>query len=289
MKMSRIGWACWALAPVAAMAYHFGPGQTAYVQDRAAKLQSAALLAERAATDAQDAAYDKHLAGIEARRVAFLSQNPQDEASAMLATKAEDAAYTAAASKWKEAADTLVRVEDTLKQAAPIETRKVRWAKARASVRAGEIWTGISDLEMLIDEIEQDSTGDQSLLTSCREELATAYYYGARLLRLSGMPAQEWMIESGKARQHFRYLAENAKETGESTDVSANYQKNLELVLNLEQSTLVELQGKALPKDSPKSCCESNRNSNCKKKGKRPPQKKDGRGAGGAEEITDGW
>ncbi|MGE3108758.1 MAG: hypothetical protein AB7G11_11720 [Phycisphaerales bacterium] len=287
MKMSRVGWAFWALAPVAALAYHYGPGQTAYVQDRAAKLQTTALTAEQAAMSAQDAAYQKHLAGIDARRAAFLSQDPGDETKAMQATKAEDEAYAAAASKWKEVADSLNHVQDTLGQTAPAEARKIRWARARATVRSGDIWGGINELETLVDEIDGDSHGDQALATSCREELATAYYYGARLLRLSGMPAQEWMIESGKARQHFRYLAENA-DTGAKADTE-NYQKNLELVLNLEQSTLVELQGKALPKDSPKSCCQNNRNSMCKKKGKKPPTNKDGRGAGGAEEITEGW
>lgn len=289
MKMSRIGWAFWALAPVVAVAYHFGPGQAAYVEDRAAKLQGVALSAERSAMDAQDAAYDKHLAGIEARRAAFLSQSPEDEARAALATKVEDQAYTEAAAKWKEVADSLTHVRDTLGQAAPTESRKIRWAQARATVRSGDIWGGINELEALIEEIEQDPKGDEALVTSSREELATAYYYGARLLRLSGMPAQEWMIESGKARQQFRYLAENTSEGEVSTDVQTNYQRNLELVLNLEQSTLVDLQGKAMPKDSPKSCCDSKRNSNCKKKGNRPPNQKDGRGAGGAEDITEGW
>ncbi len=292
MKMTRIGWAFWALAPVGALVYHFGPGQTAYVQDRAAKLQSAAMLAEQAAMAAQDVAYDKHLDGIEARRVAFLSQDPTDAAQAALVTKMEDQAYTEAAAKWKEVADSLGHVQDTLGIAAPTEARKIRWAQARATVRSGDIWGGINELEALVEEIEADSKGDVKLAASCREELATAYYYGARLLRLSGMPAQEWMIESGKARQHFRYLAESAESEQDSSDTAVshvNYQRNLELVLNLEQSTLVELQGKALPKESPKSMCDGNRKCNSKKKAKRPPNNKDGRGAGGAEEITEGW
>lgn len=290
MKMSRVGWAFWALAPVAALSYHYGPGQAAYVQDRAARLQDAALSAEQAAMAAQEAAYAKHLEGIEARRAAFLSQDPAAESHAMQVTKLEDEAYAAAAAKWKAVADSLGHVENALGSESPESARKIRWAQARASVRSGEIWTGIDELEALVDEIEADASGDQSLAMSCREELATAYYYGARLLRLSGMPAQEWMIESGKARQQFRYLAEQSEGSDATDEAKVNHQRNLELVLNLEQSTLMELQGRALPKQSPKSACEGNRNA-CmnKKKTKRPPNKKDGRGAGGAEEIGEGW
>lgn len=288
MNATRLAWACWALAPVGVVAYHFGPGQPAYVQDRAARLQVAALSAESKAIAAQDVAYTQHLNGIDARRKAFLSQSPEDEALATKATAAEDQAYALAGEAWKEASANYGHVEEVLGNASKEEARKVRWAKARSTVRSGDVWGGITELEELIDELDQDGQGSSALATSAREELATAYYYGARLLRLSGMPAQEWHIESGKARQQFRFLAEQTKDGDPAS--AENYQKNLELVLNLEQSSLVEVQGKALPKNSPGNCNMCNRAGNGKpKKNKLPPRKKDARGGGGMDDIRDGW
>lgn len=287
ITLSRMAWGCWAVVPVALVTYHYGPGQTAYVQDRAAQLQNAAVHSQASAQTAQDGAYEKHLAAIEARRSAFLDPTAEHTAAATAATTAEQTMYATAASEWKVTAERYQEVLTTLGDASPQDASAVRWSKARASVRAGDIWTGIDDLELLVDELEAESAVDQPLARAAREELATAYYYGARLLRLSGMPAQEWRVESGKARQHFRYLAEQAKrgDSAESAADAINDQRNLELVLNLEQSTLVDLQGKAMPKDSP---CSGSCNRPAKKPGKKKPSG-DARGAGVAAEIPDGW
>lgn len=292
MIFSRFAWGIWALVPVAAVTYHFGPGQAAYVLDQASRLQNEASVAQATAQIDQDAAYAKHLEAIDARRKAFIDPSSDNQHRALDATGSEERAYAKAAEGWKTTADRFQEVLTTLGDASPKEARDIRWAKARASVRAGEIWTGIQELESLVTELDSSPKLDASLARTAREELATAYYYGARLLRLSGMPVQEWRIESGKARQHFRYLAES--ESGKSggkddtNDAAKNYQRNLELVLNLEQSSLAELQGKPLPKDSPRAGKSGNRPGNRPGKGKGPPAQ-DGRGAGGPEEIRDGW
>lgn len=292
MIFSRISWGIWALVPVAAVTYHFGPGQTAYVLDQASRLQNQASIAQGSAQIDQDAAYAKHLEAIDARRKAFLQPSSDNQRIALDATGAEERAYAKAAEAWKATADRFQEVLTTIGDASPKDARDIRWAKARASVRAGEIWTGIEDLESLVTELDGSPKLDESLARAAREELATAYYYGARLLRLSGMPVQEWRIESGKARQQFRYLAESesGKSHGndEASDAAKNYQRNLELVLNLEQSSLAELQGKPLPKDSPRAGKSGNRPGKRPGKGKGPPAQ-DGRGAGGPEEIRDGW
>jgi len=283
MMIPRIFWGIWALVPVAAITYHFGPGQSAYVLDKAARLQNQASATQTEAQHAQDAAYATHLVAIEARRLAFIEPTTANQRNASQATATEESMYAVAAKHWKQTAERFQDVLATLGDASPNDAREMRWAKARASVRAGEIWTGIDDLESLIGQLDDHSANDQPLERAAREELATAYYYGARLLRLSGMPPQEWRVESGKARQHFRYLAENSG--GQSAQ---NFQRNLELVLNLEQTTLSDLQGKPLPKESPRVGNTSNRKGNRPGKSPRPPRQ-DGRGAGGAEEILDGW
>lgn len=297
-RSSRFGWALWALVPVAALTYHFGPGQLAYAQNRAARAQDKALDAERAAEAAQKAAYQQHLAAIDARRKALLTDAPEDAAAARAATAQEDTAYLAAAAAWKQTADLYAETQSALSTpeggATSDEARAIRLAHARATVRSGDIWPGIAELEGMLDEMhETQPVGDDNaaLARTAREELATAYYYGARLLRLSGMPPQEWKIESGKARQHFRYLAERAlDDEGDASELAQNYQRNVELVLNLEQSSLVDIEGKPLPRNSPCNCKQGNRPCSGKKPGKKPNgPKQDARNAGGMDAIPAGW
>lgn len=304
MIFTRMAWGLWALVPVAAVAYHYGPGQRAYVVDLAATLQNDACDAQTLAQTAQDIAYAAHLDAIDARKLAIDDPTPQHQAQAVSATTAEVNAYNFAAEQWKETAtkyqevltalgNTATALGNAAGAASPAESQHVRWAMARANVRAGEVWTGIEELELLLAESESDQSPDPALARAAREELAGAYYYGARLLRLSGMPVQEWRVESGKARQHFRYLAEQnlSSSDPELLANSRDQQRNLELVLNLEQSSLGELQGKPLPRASPhpSNCKNGNRKGACKP-GKKPGLRKDdARGAGGVDEIRDGW
>lgn len=289
MFLTRFAWTCWALVPVGLLAYHFGPGQSAYAYDQAASLHSRAARAEKTAAAAQEAAYARHLAGIEARRAAFLSQSPEDAARVRDAAAAEDQAYKAAATAWREAADAFGQIESVLQGASPEALAQVRWSRSRALVRSGDIARGADDLEDLLDEFTDRGQADSDIARSTREELATAYYYGARLMRLAGRSQDDWRAISGKARQQFRYLAEQSRAEHKPEDTTLNYQRNLELVLNLEQSSLNELQGRPLPKQSPREGQEGLRPGNRKGKTQRPPRNRDGRGAGGAGEIGPGW
>lgn len=303
MLASRLAWAAWALVPVGLLSYHYGPGQRDLAEDRAARVHTEAREAERTALDAQERAYAQHLVAVEARRAAFFTQTPEAEALAREATRRESEAYTEAAASWEIAADRLGSVQGALERGSEGLATDVRLARARALVRSGDIWTGIEELESLVaagDAAPAPATsgatsGDMpsaEQLRAAREELATAYYFGARLLRLSGYPQQEWRVESGKARQNFRYLSELASEAGASEDEIKRHERNVELVLNLEQASLNEIQGKALPKQSPcqGDCKFGKRDSQCKGKKPAPPRsKKDSRGAGGAEAIPAGW
>jgi hypothetical protein len=204
------------------------------------------------------------------------------------ATDAEGAAFQAASRAWIRGADAYARILQAAQGASADTLRKVRWSRARALVRAGDIWRGIEELEFILDEIDASQRPDPELARAAREEVAAAYYYGARLMRLAGEPEEEWLIESGKARQHFRYLAERARHEGLPTQIVENQERNVELVLDLEQSTQLDIEGKPLPRESPSKCL-GKRPSSAKGKRKQPPQQRDGRGAGGAEEITTGW
>lgn len=294
MKLAKLAWATWALVPVAALAFHYGPGQKLYRQDLAASLQAQATALEEEAKQLQAEAHALHVKALRARRQAFVDGKVESEAAATAAAEAESRAFKISSEKWKETADAFGRIQDAAGDADVPTLQKIRWSRSRALVRAGDIWTGIGELEAVLEEIERsDGRGgksgkDSDMAWATREEIASAYYYGARLMRLAGEPDEEWRVDSAKARQHFRYLAERAKTRGLDNDVVANQERNVELVLDLEQSSIQELEGKALPKDSPLGR-NGNRPGQGKGKRKQPPNQRDGRGAGGAEDIYTGW
>lgn len=287
MLARKFAWTLWALLPVGALAYHFGPGQVAYTEDRAQSLLTSARTLEADAETAQAAAYESHLAALQARRALAATESPSAEltAAAKAAAAREDEAYKAASVAWKATADRLQQAQDLLASCDSPKTPEIRVAKSRALIRSGSIVEGVGELETMLDTLAETDQQESPLAREVREELATGYYYGARLMRIAGKPAAEWREVSGYARQNFRYLAES------ESDVKADaLQKNLELVLNLEQSGQEDLLAKPLPKNSPRSNCEGL--GNVKKKGvsKRPPRKgPDARGASGVGDVPAGW
>jgi hypothetical protein len=304
--MSRLTWGAWATIPVLALAFHYGPGQAYFQRDRAASMVASAEELETEAARLHAAAYEKHLAALQARRTAMLAQTPENDRAMKAATVAETQAVAEAASAWRLVAGTMGEVIEVVGEASPKTVRALRWSRARALVRSGELWTGIGELEDLLTEIpgtaehaesdivlasdggaNVDEPADPAFERAVRQEVGAAYYYAARLMRLSGKPAEEWRVESGKARQHFRYLAESAREQGLPEDEALSHERNVELVLDLEQSGQFELEGKPLPKDSPSNCMGNRPGKKPGRKGPKP--RPDARGAGGAEAVREGW
>ena len=286
MMMRNLLWACWALIPVLGMVYHFGPGQERLKQDQAAGLLADAQQLEADATTLQAEAYASQLVTLEARMTALLSDAPADIVKAEEALAAELAVYAEASDAWKAAADRYAEVEALLTD----ETRmlEVKWSRARAMVRAGEVWNGIDELQAIVDTPDEDG-GSASLRLAAREELAAAHYYGARLLRDEGRPATLWRQASGVARQQYRYLAEHAASEG-AAESSQRLQRNLERVLDLEQSAASELVGRPLPRQSPRARRPGDRDPGAgRRPGRRPGDRPGGNGAGGLMEIGSGW
>jgi len=200
----------------------------------------------------------------------------------------EDAAYADASAAWRTTADALSEAQTQVDEIGGPVRDEIRLAKARALVRTGDVAAGANELEDILLDAADRNEGATPLARVAREELATAYYYGARLMRLAGKPAADWREVAARARQNFRFLAEDAKSRGAASSEVANHEKNSELVLDLEQSSLDELYAKPRPKDSPTG----------KANGLGPPKRpgrgpnKDGppsKGAGMNGEIGNGW
>lgn len=290
MKLSQAAWAAWALVPVGAMAWHFGPGQCAFRHDRAVDLQSAALTAQDHASALQEQAYAAHLAALKARQAAFVSNTPETDRTAQELGAAETRAFTAAAEAWKSTADAFGAMQDAAQvdgdSQQPAAVEQARLLRSRALVRSGDVWTGVDELEAMLDATNARGEESSSKAVAIREELASAYYCGARLMRMAGESDEQWRPEAAKARQHFRFLAERAREGAlPGVDATAQ-QKNVEVVLDLEQASAIALEGKPLPKNCAGQCKNPSKGSKCRKP---PQQKKDARGAGGAGDIPPGW
>lgn len=310
----RLAWTLWALVPVGLLAFHFGPGQQAWKEDRAARIVARAESLQETAVSLQDAAYDAHLAAIAARLAAFGKNDDALRDAALAANSAEEAAYAKAAAAWRDTANALAEAEAVVAETGGTVRDEIRLARGRALVRTGEVAAGAAVLEDLLQDLLQDLLDDgmqarasdaagatvqavrtatggdrDAIARATREELATAYYYGARLLRLAGQPAEQWREAAARAKQNFRYLAEDAKSRGASGEEVANHEKNGELVLNLEQSSLDELYAKPRPKDSPTGSCNGLCDGKGKKPGRKPGGEKPSRGAGMNGEIGQGW
>lgn len=289
MKPSRIAWSVWALVPIGLLAFHFGPGQAAYREDRAAHLVARADEAQQDALRLQAKAYDAHLAAIAARIAAFGRDDDALRRAALDANAAEETAYADASAAWRRTADALAEAQACVDEVGGPVREEIRVAKARALVRTGDVAAGANELEDILLDAQEHGAADTPLALAARSELATAYYYGARLMRLAGKPADEWREVAGRARQNFRFLAENAKSRGAAGAEVADHEKNGELVLDLEQSSLDELYAKPRPKDSPTGKANGlGQQPRPGRRGNRPGDKP-AKGAGMNGEIGNGW
>jgi hypothetical protein len=141
----------------------------------------------------------------------------------------------------------------------------------------GDLPEAMKDMADLLAEAQHDKA-DANLQREIRGSLGTAQYYVAWLMRLEGATTEEWILPVESARQNFRLLAENTKDT----KLVKDYAQNLEATIRLERMSLEELQVQPLPK-----CCSGCKNvsqkcrSQCQSKSESKPEKKeDARGAG---------
>lgn len=201
----------WLLLPIAAGAYHFGPGQDQLRADRAASA------AQRAAEAAR-----------EARRVAAESGD------------------AAARSHWAEAAAACTEALAHLPAGEEGAAFALRIERAKAQMFISELPEAREDLESVVEELANSPAATPQLLADARTALASAQYYTTWLMRLEGVPREEWEREIQSARQNYRWLAERAEAEGDA-ERAARAKEDLEAAVRLARMELDELQGLPLP------------------------------------------
>ena len=163
-----------------------------------------------------------------------------------------------------------------LPKSANAQARRIRLARCETLIEGKKLPQARKELQALYGEMKEDPAAEAAVLERVQEELAGAKYYMTWLMRLEGLPQEEWEPEIESARQHFRLLA--AKGTVDKD----RYQEKLESSIKLARMDLTELQGQALP-----GCCKSCCSGKCNKPAKKPMDKKpkDSRSAGGNQTV----
>jgi predicted negative regulator of RcsB-dependent stress response len=163
-----------------------------------------------------------------------------------------------------------------LPKSATAQARRLRLARCETLVGNRQLPQARKELEALYGEMKDDPAVEAAEIEPVQEQLASAKYYTTWLMRLEGLPQEEWEPEVESARQHFRLLAEK------SSVGKDRYQEKLESAIRLARMDLTELQGLPLP-----GCCKGCCSGKCKSQAKKPPEKKstDSRSAGGNQMV----
>lgn len=201
----------WLLLPVAAGAYHYGPGQ------------------DRVRADDTARAIER---GTEAARTA----------RAIAAKDGDDAARAS----WTEAEAAFAEALQLLPPNHEREARALRLERDKAQMNIGKLFDARHDLEALVREIGDDPASSAKELDDARNTLAQSQYYATWLMRLEGAPREEWEPEIEAARQNYKLIAEKSAAAGDE-QVAALSRENLEAAVRLERMELSDLQGLPLP------------------------------------------
>jgi len=201
----------WLLLPVAAEAYHLGPGQ-----DRM-RLDDAARLIEEA--------------GLHAERAALLARTDGD--------------YVAA-TEWKLAEAAYGDALSLLPDERDAERRRVRLERAKCQMFVSQLPEANAQLVQLVEEMVADEAADRAVLRDARRTLANSEYYMTWLMRLEGAPREDWEPRIEASRQTYKLIAEELSQGGDAAELKT-CKEDLEAAVRLARMELSELQGLPLP------------------------------------------
>ncbi|HQX50425.1 MAG TPA: hypothetical protein PLR25_10980 [Planctomycetaceae bacterium] len=151
--------------------------------------------------------------------------------------------------QWSAAVAEFETALESLPDDADSARRELRLELAQAKMNASRLPEAHEDLKKLLDEMlakTERQPDDAEFENRVRESLASSQYYMTWLMRLEGLPRDEWEPEIESARQNYRLLAERADETGRA-DQKKTQLENLEASIKLARLDLSDLQGLPIP------------------------------------------
>ena len=126
------------------------------------------------------------------------------------------------------------------------ESQKVLLEKAKCQMMASKLPEARQTLAGLLDDVRKNESADKEFVFDVQSALANSQYYMTWLMRLEGMPEEEWKPEIEAARQHYTQLTLDAKELGDVALLKRS-SEDLESAVRLARMDLNELQGLPLP------------------------------------------
>lgn len=165
-----------------------------------------------------------------------------DSADAKLAAAHEHAL----AGKWSLSVKAYEEALRALPKDRLAEARRARLELNKARMQDSKLPEAHADLRAMVEELQNDPTADPKVLAGARSAHANAQYYMTWLMRLEGLPREQWEPEVEAARQTYRLLAEEAVAGGD-TEAAGRHRADLESAVRLARMELKDLQGLPLP------------------------------------------
>lgn len=175
-----------------------------------------------------------------------LTAGPSQEKLDLAAARVDEAEMYAADKDFATAVEKYEQALAALPEGKKAEARTIRLEKAKAQMLAKQLPDAHGDLKMLVEELAADPAADQKQLAEARSAMANANYYMTWLMRLEGLPREQWEPEVEAARQTYKLLAEQAETAGDAAEAK-KHKEDLESAVRLARMDLGELQGLPLP------------------------------------------
>ena len=126
------------------------------------------------------------------------------------------------------------------------EANSIVLEKAKAQMMAAELPQARQSLETLLTDVRADENSDPRFEAEVQSTLANSQYYMTWLMRLEGLPEEEWKPEIEAARQHYTSLTKTAEQLGDA-ELLERSSEDLESSIRLARMDLGDLQALPLP------------------------------------------
>ena len=147
---------------------------------------------------------------------------------------------------WPAAVEQFDRILADLPSEKKSEAQGLILEKAKAQMMAAELPEARESLESLLLDIRQDEQANPEFVAEVQSTLANSQYYMTWLMRLEGLPEEEWMPEIEAARQHYAQITRDAESFGD-LELAKRSAEDLESTIRLARMDLGDLQALPLP------------------------------------------
>ena len=158
----------------------------------------------------------------------------------------DDARQAVIENNWTDAVFKYDEVLSALPSEKIAESRRVMLERAKAQMMATKLPEARKGLEALLSDVRGDDISDPRFIAEGQSTLANSQYYMTWLMRLEGLPEEEWMPEIEAARQHYAQLTQDAEQLGDEELLSRSAE-DLEATIRLARMDLEDLQALPLP------------------------------------------